>query len=76
MQREHVNWQMEGSASLPKNVKRDAIKRVHKMNATFTLLGEAILEPPLMEMMAMKRREKPAVLPPDYEQALFPDFAG
>jgi len=52
-----------------------------------------------MEMMAMKRREKPAntrlrhlpplpgvpatarplalyVLPPHYEQALFPDFAG
>ena len=70
------------------------------MNATFKLiLGESVLGPPSIEMMAMKRREKPAntgllqlpplpgvpatarphalyVLPPHYEQALFPDFAG
>lgn len=90
---------MECGTSLPKKVRRDTIESVHLMNATFKLLlDESVLGPPSMEMMAMKRREKPAstglrhlppargvpatarphapgVLPPDYGQALFPDFA-
>jgi hypothetical protein len=91
---------MECGTSLPKRVRRDTMKSVHPVNATFKLLlGGSVLGPPSMEMMAMKRREKPAniglrhlpplryvpatarphalaVLPPDYGQALFPDFAG
>ncbi|MEO5317341.1 hypothetical protein PV761_01940 [Arthrobacter sp. CC3] len=78
----------------------NAAFKMCRKNMTFKLLaGESVLGPPSMEMMAMKRREKPAntrlrhlpplpgvpatarplalyVLPPHYEQALFPDFAG
>jgi hypothetical protein len=100
---------MNCGTSLPKNVRRATIESVHPVNAAFKmcrknrtfklLAGESVLGPPSMEMMAMKRREKPAntrlrhlpplpgvpatarplalyVLPPHYEQALFPDFAG
>lgn len=91
---------MECGTSLPKKVRRGTIDSVHLLNAAFKLLlDESVLGPPPMEMMAMKRREKPAstglrhlppvrvvpaiarphapgVLPSDYGQELFPDFAG